>query len=110
MLSQLTVRRGSRCSTAKAFLRPVRLRPNLHIALRAQALRVLIDPGNNPNAKSSGGGSSSGSSSGSSGAIPFAYGVQFMRGNRKQTVRVRREVRGSTPHCTQTPTLLRKVL
>ncbi|KAE8747712.1 Glucose dehdrogenase acceptor-like [Frankliniella occidentalis] len=73
MLTQLTVRRGSRCSTAKAFLRPVRLRNNLHVALKAQVLKVLIDPGGK-------------------GAIPFAYGVQFVRGNRKQVVRVRREV------------------
>ncbi|XP_034230950.1 glucose dehydrogenase [FAD, quinone] [Thrips palmi] len=80
MLSQLTIRRGSRCSTAKAFLRPVRLRNNLHVALKAQALKVLIDPGQTSSDKTG------------SGAIPFAYGVQFMRGSRKQVVRVRREV------------------
>ena len=32
-----------RCSTAKAFLRPVRDRPNLHISLNSQVLKILID-------------------------------------------------------------------
>jgi len=40
MIAQGTIRRGSRCSTAKAFIRPVRLRKNLHVALHAQALKV----------------------------------------------------------------------
>lgn len=37
------MRRGSRCSTAKAFLRPVRHRPNLDIAMHAHVHRVIID-------------------------------------------------------------------
>lgn len=41
---QFTMRRASRCSTAKAFLRPVRNRPNLHVALFAHVTRVIIDP------------------------------------------------------------------
>ncbi|KAL7288997.1 hypothetical protein TKK_0016954 [Trichogramma kaykai] len=68
MITQATIRRGSRCSTAKAFLRPVRNRPNLHIAMNAQALRVTF----NENKR--------------------ATGVEFLRDNRKQHVRVRREV------------------
>lgn len=36
MVAQGTIRRGSRCSTAKAFLRPIRLRRNLHIAMHSQ--------------------------------------------------------------------------
>jgi len=44
MLPQATIRRAARCSTAKAFLRPIKDRPNLDIALGAQAMRVLIDP------------------------------------------------------------------
>lgn len=39
-----TVRKGARCSTAKAFLRPIRLRQNLHIAMNSHVTRVLIDP------------------------------------------------------------------
>lgn len=64
-----TIRRGSRCSTAKAFLRPVKNRPNLHIALYSQVHKVLINP-----------------------STKQAYGVQYMRHNRVGTVRARREV------------------
>ncbi|PSN57089.1 Glucose dehydrogenase [FAD, quinone] [Blattella germanica] len=42
-LFQYTMRRGYRCSTAKAFLRPVRLRKNLHVAMWSHATKVLID-------------------------------------------------------------------
>lgn len=41
---QFTMRRGARCSDAKAFLRPVRLRKNLHVALFSHVTRVLFDP------------------------------------------------------------------
>lgn len=58
-----------RCSTAKAFLRPVHTRRNLHIAMEAQATKIMIDP----NTKR-------------------AYGVKFVRNNRPQVVRARREV------------------
>ncbi|XP_039305528.1 uncharacterized protein LOC105194944 [Solenopsis invicta] len=44
MIAQGTIRRGSRCSSAKAFLRPARLRKNLHIAMHAHVTKVLIDP------------------------------------------------------------------
>jgi len=43
MFPQGTVRRGVRCSSAKAFLRPVRNRPNLHIAMHAHVHRILVD-------------------------------------------------------------------
>ncbi len=41
--SQVTQRRGRRCSTAAAFLAPARKRSNLTIATDAQATRVLLD-------------------------------------------------------------------
>lgn len=44
MLPQATIRRASRCSTAKAFLRPIRERKNLNIALRSHVMKILIDP------------------------------------------------------------------
>ena len=44
MISQGTIRRGSRCSTAKTFLRPVRKRKNFHIAMHSHFLQILIDP------------------------------------------------------------------
>ncbi len=40
---QLTTRRGLRCSTAVAYLKPARGRPNLRIETRAQATRVLFE-------------------------------------------------------------------
>ena len=43
MLTQATIREGSRCSTAKAFLRPIRRRGNLHISMHSRVLKVLID-------------------------------------------------------------------
>ena len=44
MFAQSTTRDGARCSTAKAFLRPVRNRPNLHVAMRAFVQKIIIDP------------------------------------------------------------------
>ena len=40
---QLTSRNGRRCSSAVAYLRPVRARPNLHIVTRAHTERVLFE-------------------------------------------------------------------
>lgn len=66
---QFTIRRGSRCSTAKAFLRPVRLRQNLHVALFSHVTKVLIEKETNR-----------------------AYGVEFIRNGEKQVVYAKREV------------------
>ena len=68
MLTQGTIRRGSRCSTAKAFLRPVRNRKNLHIAMNAQVLKVTFN------------------------SEKRATGVEFIRYGKRETIRVRREV------------------
>uniref|UniRef100_UPI00147810A4 glucose dehydrogenase [FAD, quinone] isoform X2 n=1 Tax=Osmia lignaria TaxID=473952 RepID=UPI00147810A4 len=68
MLTQATIRRGSRCSTAKAFLRPVKNRENLHIAMRTQVLRVLFNEDKR------------------------ATGVEILRDGRQQVIRVRREI------------------
>lgn len=68
MITQATIRRNSRCSTAKAFLRPVKNRPNLHIALNAQATRLTFNDDKR------------------------TTGVEFVRNGRKEYVRVRREV------------------
>lgn len=69
MLTQATIRRGSRCSTSKAFLRPVRLRSNLHIAMHAHATRILIDK-----------------------VTKRAYGVEFKKYNKKYVIFARKEV------------------
>ncbi len=44
MFSQGTTRRGSRCSTSKAFLRPVRNRQNLHISMNSHVIKIIINP------------------------------------------------------------------
>lgn len=66
---QFTMRRGARCSMNKAFLRPVRLRKNLHIALFAHVTRVIIDP-----------------------ETRRALGVEFLRDGVMQRAFARREV------------------
>ncbi|XP_029037757.1 glucose dehydrogenase [FAD, quinone] [Osmia bicornis bicornis] len=68
MLTQATIRRGSRCSTAKAFLRPVKNRENLHIAMHTQALKVFFNEDKR------------------------ATGVEILRDGRQQVIRVRREI------------------
>ena len=40
---QLSTRRGMRCSTAVAYLRPARGRPNLHIETAAHVTRILLE-------------------------------------------------------------------
>nr|CAD7194755.1 unnamed protein product [Timema douglasi]CAD7404454.1 unnamed protein product [Timema poppensis] len=73
MIAQGTIRKNTRCSTAKAFLRPIRLRKNLHIAMNAEVMGVLTSPGRD-------------------GEERRAYGVQFTRHGKGQIVRARKEV------------------
>lgn len=68
-LFQYTMRRGYRCSTAKAFLAPVRLRANLHVALWSHVTKVLVDK-----------------------ATRRAYGVQFIRDGVKHEALAKLEV------------------
>jgi choline dehydrogenase/4-pyridoxate dehydrogenase len=42
---QMSIDRGRRCSAATAFLRPALGRPNLHVAVGALAVRILIEGG-----------------------------------------------------------------
>ena len=69
MIAQGTIRRGSRCSTAKAFLRPARLRKNLHVAMHAHVTKILIDP-----------------------KSKRTYGVEFVRDSKVMRIRARKEV------------------
>lgn len=65
---QLTVDNGRRCSSATAFLKPIRSRSNLKIVTQAQVLRVIISDG-------------------------AATGVEIARPDgSRQTIRVRHEV------------------
>ncbi|KAJ9587730.1 hypothetical protein L9F63_018838 [Diploptera punctata] len=67
--AQATIRNGTRCSASKAFLRPVRNRPNLYISKRAIVTKILINPKTNR-----------------------AFGVEVVKNNRMFKVRARREV------------------
>jgi len=40
---QLTTRRGWRCSSAQAYLKPARKRPNLHLHTNARATRIVFE-------------------------------------------------------------------
>lgn len=66
---QFTQRRATRCSVAKAFLRPARLRKNLHVALFSHVTKVLIDE-----------------------TSKRALGVEFIRNGKKHSVYAKREV------------------
>uniref|UniRef100_A0A2A4K2X4 Glucose-methanol-choline oxidoreductase N-terminal domain-containing protein n=1 Tax=Heliothis virescens TaxID=7102 RepID=A0A2A4K2X4_HELVI len=69
MEAQGTIRRGSRCSTAKAFLRSAKDRPNLHISMYSHVTKVMIDP-----------------------RTKVAFGVEFVRNKMIYRIRARKEV------------------
>lgn len=68
MLGQSTMRKAARCSTSKAFLRPIRTRPNLHVAMNSRVTRLLIDKDKR------------------------VYGVELLRNGQWHKVYARREV------------------
>lgn len=67
--SQATTRNGRRCSAAKAFLRPVHHRPNLHISINSRVTKILIDP-----------------------KTKVAYGVEFVKNRQLYQILARKEV------------------
>lgn len=69
MIAQGTIRRGSRCSSAKAFLRPARLRKNLHVAMHAHATKLLVHP-----------------------KTKHTYGVEFVKDDKVFHIRAKKEV------------------
>lgn len=68
-LSHGTLRDGLRCSTAKAFIRSVHDRPNLHVSLHSTVEKVLIHEDTNQ-----------------------AYGVVFNKHGKKKTIYADREI------------------
>ncbi|XP_062559063.1 glucose dehydrogenase [FAD, quinone]-like [Armigeres subalbatus] len=64
-----SIRNGLRCSTAKAYLRPVSMRKNLHISLNTMVEKILIDP-----------------------EEKRAYGVMYTKDNKRRYVLVTKEV------------------
>lgn len=65
--AQFTIRDGSRCSAGRGYLRPIRAKTNLNIALNSMASKILF----NGNA---------------------AYGIEYIRQNKTYTVTARKEV------------------
>ncbi|KAF9415367.1 hypothetical protein HW555_006957 [Spodoptera exigua] len=66
---QATMRKGRRCSSSKAFIEPIRFRPNLKVTKFSTVSKILIDP-----------------------YTKTATGVEFTKRNMSIQVRVRREV------------------
>ncbi|XP_018787268.1 PREDICTED: glucose dehydrogenase [FAD, quinone] [Bactrocera latifrons] len=69
MIAQGTIRRGSRCSTAKAFLRPIRLRKNFHLSMNSHVTKVIIEP-----------------------STMRAHTVEFVKNGKVFRIRARREI------------------
>jgi choline dehydrogenase len=66
---QSTSKNGTRMSTSRAFLHPIKNRKNFHVKKRSLVTKILIDP-----------------------VTKTAFGVQFVRNNKKYEVRARKEV------------------
>lgn len=67
--AQATMRKGRRCSAAKAFIRPAMLRNNLHISMKARVTRIVVDA-----------------------ATRTAVAVEFVKNHKRYRVRARKEI------------------
>lgn len=68
-LAQATMRDGRRCSAAKAYLRPVARRSNLHISIKSWVTKIHIDP-----------------------FTKVAIGVEFVKNKKRYMIKARKEV------------------
>nr|CAH7753090.1 unnamed protein product [Callosobruchus chinensis] len=66
---QATMKNGRRCSAAKAFLKPIQDRENLHVSKNSRATRILIDS-----------------------TSKRAYGVEFWKNKQKYKIKANKEV------------------
>lgn len=66
---QANTLRGRRHSAYRAFLQPILTRPNLHIMINTRVTKILIDP-----------------------STKVAYGVEFVRNNKKYRTMAKKEV------------------
>lgn len=66
---QATTRNGRRWSAAKAYLRPIRKRPNLFVSMKSWVTRILIDP-----------------------HTKTAYGVEFFKNRQRYRINCTKEV------------------
>lgn len=68
-LAQATMRNGRRCSAAKAYLRPIAKRSNLHISMKSWVTKIVIDP-----------------------FTKAAIGVEFVKNRKRYVIKARKEV------------------
>lgn len=68
-VQQVTMKNGTRWSTSRAFLHPIRFRRNLHVKKMSHVTKILIDP-----------------------RTRTAAGVEFVRNKRRYVVKARKEV------------------
>ena len=66
---QTTTKKGRRVSSSKAYIRPIRFRPNLHVAKEARVTKILINP-----------------------QTKTATGVEFVRQRKIYKIQARKEV------------------
>ncbi|XP_055679234.1 glucose dehydrogenase [FAD, quinone] [Lutzomyia longipalpis] len=66
---QATLLNGRRCSSSKAYIRPMANRPNLHISMKSWVTRIIIDP-----------------------ITKIAVGVEFLKNKQKYVVRAAKEI------------------
>lgn len=68
-LAQATMRKGRRCSAAKAYLRPVSQRKNLYISVKSWVTKIIIDP-----------------------FSKTAVGVEFIKNKKRFVIKAKKEV------------------
>ncbi|CAH1155245.1 unnamed protein product [Phaedon cochleariae] len=66
---QATMKRGTRCSASKAFIKPILHRPNFHISTKSMVTKILIDS-----------------------ETKTAYGVEFLKNKKKHVAYAKKEV------------------
>lgn len=71
--SQATLQNGRRCSTSKAFIKPIIHRKNLHLSMKSWVTKILIEPSN------------------SSGKLK-AKAVEFIKNRQKFVIKARKEI------------------
>ncbi|XP_004519844.1 glucose dehydrogenase [FAD, quinone] [Ceratitis capitata] len=67
--AQANLRNGRRCSTSKAFIRPILDRPNLYISMKSWVTRIIVDP-----------------------VSRVATAVEFVKQHQRYVVRARKEI------------------
>lgn len=72
--SQATLQNGRRCSSSKAFIRPIIHRPNFHLSMKSWATKIIIEPSSSQTFKLK------------------ARAVEFIKNHQKFVIRAKREI------------------